>query len=234
MPGNSSQINLMPSQGAPAVPTTAPAIQPIPDNAPKAGRPVLSKGWWIGGILLLIVLLALTGYTYYSQPQNNSSQNNQPKDDRSFGVTPTPSPTAMPSASPSATPADTSKINLMPMNAKTVTLTPQVQGAAYDSAKVAVNSTTSQVRQDFANGDAKALYTILSSDLHAMFTEADLAAALKGVGNIDLQPANDPIIATDWAKQTVSYTHNGSTTTYDVILHKENGQWKLYGTVQSK
>lgn len=235
-PGNSQATDGRPANsGGPTLRASTPAIEST-QTSPFTATKRFGKSWWIGGILLLLVLLGLMGATmYFRQQHTSSSQNTQPKSTNlKSSATPTLSPTATQSASQNAAATATSKINLMPINAKTVTLTPQIQGTAYDSAKVAVDATTGQVRQDFAKGDAKALYGLFSSDLQAMVTEADLAAALQGVGNVNLQPVGNPIISTEWAKQTVSYTHNGATTTYDVILHKEDDQWKLYGTVQAK
>lgn len=113
----------------------------------------------------------------------------------------------------------------------TISFTPTVEGEQYDTQKAAVNITTSQVHKAFKDNDSQALYNLFSSQLTTVFTAENLAEAFGATGNVNLEPIGDPVISTEWAKQRVSYTHDGSTTQYDMVLHLEDGEWKLFGTM---
>jgi hypothetical protein len=209
-----------------------------------------SRSWWlvVAGILF-VLSIALGGVIAYriiagqtdpvtlqgitpDQVKNESTDSSTP----TTTVDPTTSP--IPNAGPHNQPADMANQPILQrrqtqLSQREISFTPAVAGEQYNQQKDAINSVTSQTHKAFKDNDSHVLYDLFSSQLTSMFTADNLAEAFGAKGEVDLQPIGDPIISTEWAKQQVSYTSNGTTTGYDMILHLENGEWKLFGTMDS-
>jgi hypothetical protein len=194
-----------------------------------------SGKWLIVSVVLLIILGA--AYLAYVLLQPQASEEKQPISDTSSytyhvtsstGASSTPTPTL---ESKNISQNDPLGSGMMSPGSSAISFEPQVEGAVLDTEKKAVGETVSEIRVYFAAGDAHGLYRILSSEMKQMFTEQNLKEALLSTGSVTLTIQGEPTISKEWAKQTVVATHDGKRESYDIILHKEGGQWTFYGTM---
>lgn len=106
-----------------------------------------------------------------------------------------------------------------------------VAGVSTSEQEAAVRTTVAEINHALVNKDSDELYGLLSSQLTAVFSKDSMTEAFSGFGDgAGLQISGDPQISTEWATQHVLYTHDGTTKGYTVVLHLENGEWKLFGT----
>ncbi len=79
--------------------------------------------------------------------------------------------------------------------------------------------------------DGQKLYELLSAEMKSVFTVDSVATAFAQAEGLTITPVEDLRIAGEWARQNVqAIDPSGQTMHFGVVLHLENGQWKLYGT----
>jgi len=81
------------------------------------------------------------------------------------------------------------------------------------------------------NGEA--LHALLSSEIKDVFTVESVEAAMGEAVGLNLEPTGGVTIEGDFAEQEVTGTdENGQVEKFKMVLRKEDGQWKLYGTTK--
>lgn len=168
-------------------------------------------------LIIYFISSVLLANNYQSTSQASSSANNYTYS------TPTPIPTIDGDA---MVIRDTSPVPTLVMIKQS-----QVAGVSTDEKVAAVRTTVAEINHALSTKNSDELYGLLSSQLTAVFSKDSMAEAFSSLGNgAGLQVVDDPEISTEWATQKVSYTNNGTTKNYTVVLHLENGEWKLFGT----
>lgn len=146
----------------------------------------------------------------------------------------TQSATASATPSPTPTPLSGEKVTLHTAPLPTTITMPKSGSVAGESTSAqvsAVKTTMAEISDAIKKKDSDELYNMLSSQLTDIFPPATLKLAFTSLqGDTGMTFEGDPQVSGEWATQQVSYVNNGETKRYIVVLHLENGEWKLFGT----
>jgi hypothetical protein len=113
--------------------------------------------------------------------------------------------------------------------------TGQVKGKSTDPQVAAVRTSLAEIHDAIESKNSNELYDLLSKQLTDVFPRSALTLAFSQLkGDTGMNLVGDPEINGEWAAQDVSYTNNGKTKTYTVVMHLENGEWKLFGTADKE
>jgi hypothetical protein len=182
---------------------------------------------WILSALIVYALVSLSFWFYPTK--DTDSAHYQANQQSVVSPTPTSTPTLAIIKDEGTTVLHTAPLPT------TIAFTPSagsVAGASTDPQTTAVKAIMATINHALSVKESDDLYDLLSSQLTAVFDEQSLKDAFSGLsGTTGLQLIGEPKISGEWATQDTSYTNNGKVSKYTVVLHLENGRWKLFGTV---
>lgn len=91
--------------------------------------------------------------------------------------------------------------------------------------------TMAEVKAAIEAKNGQKLYDLLGSDMKAIFTPESVTSAFAKADGITITPVDEIKLNSEWAKQDVeSVDSAGQTMRFRVVLHLEDGEWKLFGT----
>lgn len=98
--------------------------------------------------------------------------------------------------------------------------------------RAAAVTTFAQISHALQSQDEEAFYQLLSSEIKGAFTQQAVDEAFAQAQNVKIINQGSVDINNQWATQTlVAQQENNQKLTYTVVLHFEDDQWKLYGTM---
>lgn len=148
----------------------------------------------------------------------------------------TPTPTAAPVITSPASSTPTAAAALVPTSSPTPTLSSATSTPTpLATEQKAVKTTADNVGQTLVEKDFLSLYGLMGEDFKSTYSEKDfLESTGQGQSITETTLFTTPEIfgsADDWGKVSMrAHFANGTSRDYMLILHKEGGEWKLFGT----
>lgn len=94
-----------------------------------------------------------------------------------------------------------------------------------------IAETINQIGQALQSKDSQALHDLLSQEIKATFSEDSVEMAMRETSGLALRSEGEIVVKDNFAEQRVVGTDlNGQEQEFLVVLKKEDGSWKLYGT----
>lgn len=180
---------------------------------------------------------------------SNIIVNNQLTDNR---ITATPTPTLTPTLTPTPTPTPTPRSPASPAGrpsevGPTPTITPKptptstplptpILSPTPTPTPLAYEKTINDLSMALVANDSQVFYSLLSNEVTSSFTAEEIKKAFDEAfqtygGITAVNPLSTLQQNGNWATQEVeTITKNGTKSKFRIILHLENGEWKLFGT----
>lgn len=169
---------------------------------------------WLVIMGLTVTLACMIGVLVYLgyRSQDASADNNSTNTEES-----TSSATPASESTPSASSSETNEITL--------------GSTASAELTASAKSTMGEVEAAMETKNGQKLYDLLSSEMKAIFTVESVTTAFAQADGLTISAIDEMKINSEWAKQDVeSVDAAGQSMRFRVVLHLEDGKWKLYGT----